>query len=74
MSSFSCLDASVAVKPVFDRFQTVVITSGVSVFVIYFSSFKNDYKPFLHFFIMHLSHNFSCLLSFFDILFPFGIN
>ena len=42
MSSFSCLDASVAVKPVFDRFQTVVITSGVSVFVIYFSSFKND--------------------------------
>uniref|UniRef100_A0A023F3L9 General transcription and DNA repair factor IIH helicase subunit XPD n=1 Tax=Triatoma infestans TaxID=30076 RepID=A0A023F3L9_TRIIF len=25
---FSCLDASIAVKPVFERFQTVVITSG----------------------------------------------
>ncbi|XP_064600102.1 general transcription and DNA repair factor IIH helicase subunit XPD-like [Liolophura sinensis] len=25
---FSCLDASIAVKPVFDRFQTVVVTSG----------------------------------------------
>ncbi|XP_066911999.1 general transcription and DNA repair factor IIH helicase subunit XPD-like [Clytia hemisphaerica] len=25
---FCCLDASVAIKPVFDRFQTVVITSG----------------------------------------------
>ena len=27
---FSCMDASIAIKPVFDRFQTVVITSGVS--------------------------------------------
>ena len=26
---FSCMDASIAVKPVFDRFQTVVVTSGV---------------------------------------------
>ncbi|XP_065347408.1 general transcription and DNA repair factor IIH helicase subunit XPD [Cloeon dipterum] len=25
---FRCLDASIAVKPIFDRFQTVVITSG----------------------------------------------
>ncbi|XP_013421335.1 general transcription and DNA repair factor IIH helicase subunit XPD-like [Lingula anatina] len=25
---FSCMDASVAIKPVFDRFQSVVITSG----------------------------------------------
>ncbi|XP_055956852.1 general transcription and DNA repair factor IIH helicase subunit XPD [Patella vulgata] len=25
---FSCMDASIAIKPVFDRFQTVVITSG----------------------------------------------
>ena len=25
---FCCLDASIAIKPVFDRFQTVVITSG----------------------------------------------
>ncbi|GAU96467.1 hypothetical protein RvY_07906 [Ramazzottius varieornatus] len=25
---FTCLDASLAVKPVFDRFQTVIITSG----------------------------------------------
>uniref|UniRef100_UPI00358E0210 general transcription and DNA repair factor IIH helicase subunit XPD isoform X2 n=1 Tax=Myxine glutinosa TaxID=7769 RepID=UPI00358E0210 len=25
---FSCLDASIAIKPVFDRFQTVIITSG----------------------------------------------
>ncbi|XP_014248544.1 general transcription and DNA repair factor IIH helicase subunit XPD [Cimex lectularius] len=25
---FSCLDASIAVKPIFERFQTVVITSG----------------------------------------------
>ncbi|GLH11507.1 Regulator of telomere elongation helicase 1 homolog [Gryllus bimaculatus] len=25
---FSCLDCSIAIKPVFDRFQTVVITSG----------------------------------------------
>nr|CAD7585974.1 unnamed protein product [Timema genevievae] len=25
---FSCLDSSLAIKPVFDRFQTVVITSG----------------------------------------------
>jgi Rad3-related DNA helicase len=24
----SCLDSSIAIKPVFDRFQTVVITSG----------------------------------------------
>ena len=30
-SSFplSCMDASIAIKPVFDRFQSVVITSGV---------------------------------------------
>jgi len=26
--NFCCLDASIAIKPVFDRFQTVVITSG----------------------------------------------
>lgn len=26
----SCMDASIAVKPVFDRFQSVIITSGVS--------------------------------------------
>jgi Rad3-related DNA helicases len=25
---YSCLDSSIAIKPVFDRFQTVVITSG----------------------------------------------
>ncbi|KAH9392652.1 General transcription and DNA repair factor IIH helicase subunit XPD [Tyrophagus putrescentiae] len=25
---FSCLDASIAIKPIFERFQTVVITSG----------------------------------------------
>ena len=28
---FSCMDASIAIKPVFDRFQSVVITSGVRV-------------------------------------------
>lgn len=28
----NCMDASVAIKPVLDRFQTVVITSGVSRF------------------------------------------
>lgn len=28
MSQLSCHDASLAIKPVFDRFQTVVITSG----------------------------------------------
>ncbi|XP_078592017.1 general transcription and DNA repair factor IIH helicase subunit XPD-like [Branchiostoma floridae x Branchiostoma japonicum] len=26
--NFSCMDASIAIKPVFDRFQSVVITSG----------------------------------------------
>ena len=26
---YSCMDASIAIKPVFDRFQSVVITSGV---------------------------------------------
>ena len=26
---FSCMDATIAVKPVFDRFQSVVLTSGV---------------------------------------------
>jgi DNA excision repair protein ERCC-2 len=26
----SCLDASLTVKPIFGRFQTVVVTSGVS--------------------------------------------
>ena len=31
---FSCLDASIAIKPVFDRFQSVVITSGVCVVVV----------------------------------------
>jgi DNA excision repair protein ERCC-2 len=25
---FSCLDSSIAIKPIFDRFQSVVITSG----------------------------------------------
>ena len=25
---FSCMDASLAIKPVFDRFQSVIITSG----------------------------------------------
>ena len=28
MLQLSCLDASLAVKPVFEKFQTVVITSG----------------------------------------------
>ena len=28
---FTCMDASIAIKPVFDRFQTVVLTSGVRV-------------------------------------------
>jgi len=28
--NFSCLDATIAVKPIFDRFQTVVVTSGVN--------------------------------------------
>lgn len=27
---FSCMDASVAIRPVFQRFQSVIITSGVS--------------------------------------------
>ncbi|NWS65135.1 ERCC2 helicase, partial [Chunga burmeisteri] len=27
---FSCMDASIAIKPVFERFQSVIITSGVS--------------------------------------------
>ena len=27
--NLSCMDASIAIKPVFDRFQSVVITSGV---------------------------------------------
>lgn len=27
---FSCMDATIASKPVFDRFQSVVLTSGVS--------------------------------------------
>lgn len=31
--NLSCMDASIAVKPVFDRFQSVVITSGVSYLV-----------------------------------------
>ena len=31
LSLFSCMDASIAIKPVFDRFQSVIITSGVSV-------------------------------------------
>src|SRR5690606_922521 len=26
--NFSCLDASIAIRPVFSRFQTVIITSG----------------------------------------------
>ena len=26
---FSCMDATIASKPVFDRFQSVVLTSGV---------------------------------------------
>lgn len=25
---FSCLDSSIAIRPVFERFQTVIITSG----------------------------------------------
>ena len=31
---FSCMDASIAIKPVFERFQSVVITSGVSAVVV----------------------------------------
>jgi len=33
--NFSCLDASIAIKPVFDRFQSVVITSGVRVNILF---------------------------------------
>lgn len=29
-SLLSCMDPSIAIKPVFQRFQSVVITSGVS--------------------------------------------
>jgi Rad3-related DNA helicase len=38
---FSCLDASIAIKPVFDRFQTVVITSGVrhALYLLHFFGF-----------------------------------
>lgn len=28
---FSCMDATIASKPVFDRFQSVVLTSGVRI-------------------------------------------
>eukprot|EP00118_Oscarella_pearsei_P004864 m.21551 g.21551 ORF g.21551 m.21551 type:complete len:231 (+) comp28184_c0_seq7:946-1638(+) len=28
---FTCMDASISIKPVFDRFQSVVVTSGVSI-------------------------------------------
>lgn len=31
LSFYSCMDASIAIKPVFERFQTVIITSGVKV-------------------------------------------
>jgi len=27
---FNCMDASIAIKPVFNRFSSVIITSGVS--------------------------------------------
>lgn len=38
-SSLSCMDPSIAIKPVFQRFQSVVITSGVSlVFTLPLSS------------------------------------
>ena len=36
------MDASIAVKPVFDRFQSVVITSGVS--LNYFKNFAQNQK------------------------------
>lgn len=33
--NFSCMDASIAIKPVFSRFQSVIITSGVSFFCFF---------------------------------------
>ena len=39
--NLSCMDASIAIKPVFDRFQSVVITSGVRVPKLQ-NSFKNQ--------------------------------
>ena len=39
--NLSCMDASIAIKPVFDRFQSVVITSGVRILKLQ-DSFKNQ--------------------------------
>lgn len=36
----SCMDASIAIKPVFERFQTVIITSGVKLSFSSLSSVK----------------------------------
>jgi DNA excision repair protein ERCC-2 len=33
--NFSCLDASIAMRPIFTRFQSVVITSGLYFFTFY---------------------------------------
>lgn len=49
--NFSCMDASIACRPIFERFQSVVITSGVWLFVIFntksFISPGTSYRPYL---------------------------
>ena len=46
----SCMDASIAVRPVFNRFQSVVITSGVGI----------EY-PALHIFLLFICYSFRVL-------------
>ncbi|XP_066155132.1 general transcription and DNA repair factor IIH helicase subunit XPD [Euwallacea fornicatus] len=57
---FSCLDSSIAIKPVFDRFQTVVITSGTLSPLDMYPKILNFYPVVMASFTMTLAR--PCLL------------
>ncbi|KJE90279.1 hypothetical protein CAOG_08527 [Capsaspora owczarzaki ATCC 30864] len=57
---FSCMDASLAIKPIFDRFQTVVITSGTLSPIEMYPKILNFQPVTAQSFTMTLSRNCVC--------------
>ncbi|XP_067213960.1 general transcription and DNA repair factor IIH helicase subunit XPD-like [Linepithema humile] len=57
---FSCLDSSIAIKPIFDRFQSVIITSGTLSPLDMYPKILNFHPVIMSFFTMTLAR--PCLL------------
>lgn len=64
---FSCMDSSIAMKPIFDRFQSVIITSGTLSPLDMYPKILNFHPVIMTSFTMTLAR--PCLLPMVNILF-----